>query len=348
MATSCSHWWHAPIYFAMSITLAVIAISASTPRNSISSNQPIKHELSLNASLALRKNGFNVIATLLQVSPEIFLSSPESTIFAIQDSAISKVSVPPWVMKQLLQYHTSPSKISMQDLFKKPKGTCLPTLVHRKNIAITKINRKRPSIEINNVSISHPNMFLEGPISIHGVLGPFSSLHFHKNWDIIQSPICDFNHSMVSNSSVSEEMVEWTRVVRLLSSKGLVSFSIGLNSVLDGILRDYPHLNSVTIFAPMDLVFVSSPSPLLDRIVRFHILPKRFTYIELASLPEKTSLRTLIPDKGLEITGCVNFTKVLAINGVEITAPDIFSSNKFQIHGIPRAFDMQELPRTSR
>ncbi|KAA8524533.1 hypothetical protein F0562_010956 [Nyssa sinensis] len=354
MATSCSNWWHAPIYFALSITLAVIAISASIhskPNNSIPLNQTFKHELSLNASRALRQNGFNVIAAFLLISPELFLSSSESTIFAIQDHAISMVFVPSWVMKQLLQYHTSPSKLSMRELLKKPNGTCLPTLVPQKNIAITKTDARQQSIEINNVLISHPDMFLEGPISIHGVLGPFSSLDLRgtdQDWDITQSPICDSNSSATSKFNESMNMVEWTRIVRLLGSNGFVSFSIGLHSVFQGILQDYPDLSSVTIFVPMGLMFVASPSPFLDRIVRFHILPQRFTYRELASLPEKATLRTLIPDKNLEITTHVNFTQAVAINGVEIVVPDIFSSEKFMIHGISQAFNVEELPYISR
>ncbi|CAK9161382.1 unnamed protein product [Ilex paraguariensis] len=350
MAKSCSHWWHAPFYFAMSVTLAVIAITTpihSSLKNSIPPNNSIKHSLSINATQALRTHGFNVFATLLQFSPELFLSSSESTIFGIQDSAISNLSLPPWAMKQLLQYHTSPSKLPIQELFKKPLGTCLPTLLQHKNTAITTTNVNQRSIEINNVLISHPDVFLEGPISIHGVLGPFFSLDLPgivQDWDIIESPICDTNNRVVSNMSEPKNRIEWPRIVQVLSSNGFVSFAIGLHSVLDGILKDHANLSSVTIFAPPNLMFVASPSPFLDRIVRFHIVPLKFSYIELASLPEKSSLKTLIPDKDLWITSRVKFSQNLAIHGVEITAPEISSSEKFIIHGISRAFNVEELP----
>ncbi|KAI8009014.1 Fasciclin-like arabinogalactan protein 21 [Camellia lanceoleosa] len=345
MATSCSHWWHCPFYFAMSVILAIMAISASThstPNNSIPLNQSIiPNHLSFNASRALRRHGFNAIATLLQIYPEIFLSSPQSTIFAIPDTAISNASAHPNMLKQLIKYHTSPSKLPIHELLKKPQGTCLTTLVHQKNIAITKIDPKQGSIEINNVLISHPDLFLERPISIHGVLAPFSSLlGFDRDWEITQSPICESK-----NSSESKNIVEWTHMVRLLSFNGFVSFAIGLHSVLDGILRDHPGLNSVTIFAPPEFIFVASSWPLLDRIVRFHMVPERFTFSELASLPEKSSLRTLVSDRKLMIT--TNSKRGLTINGVEIAAPDIFSSEHFVIHGISRAFSMEELPTIS-
>ncbi|KAF5948424.1 hypothetical protein HYC85_014381 [Camellia sinensis] len=169
--------------------------------------------------------------------------------------------------------------LPIHELLKKPHCTCLTTLVHQKNIAITKIDPKQGSIEINNVLISHPDLFLETPISIHGVLAPLSSLlGFDRDWETIQSPICESK-----NSSESTNMVEWTHMVRLLSSNGFVSFAIGLHSVLDGILQDHQGLNSVTIFAPPEFIFVASSWPLLDRIVRFHMVPERF-WLSLQSI----------------------------------------------------------------
>ncbi|KAK9285108.1 hypothetical protein L1049_024293 [Liquidambar formosana] len=305
------------------------------PNNAILSNESILHELSLNASRALRRSGFNLVATLLQNQPSL----------QCKDPAISNASLPPWLIQELLQYHTSPSKLSMEDLLKKHQGSCLPTLLHQKKIAITKTNVSERSIEINHVLISHPDIFLGGPISVHGVLGPFSSLDpqdTRQGWEFFQSPICDSNSSVVSDVGKSKNMIEWARIIRLLSSNGFVSFAIGLHSVLDGILQDYMDLSSVTIFAPPNFVFVASPSPLLDKIVRFHILPHRVTYIELASKPEKAFLRTLVPGRDLEVTGTVNFTRGLSINGVEVVAPDIFTSKKFIIHGISRALEMAE------
>lgn len=225
----------------------------------------------------------------------------------------------------------------MNDLLEKPQGSCLPTLLDRQKIAITKIGAKKRLLEINNVPLSHPDMILEGPLSIHGVLQPFSYLNAQdslQSSNYIQSPICDSNSRLVSDSKIS---FEWNPIIRLLSANGFVSFAIGLHSVLDGILEDHMNLNSTTIFAPLEFSFVTSPSPLLDRIVRFHILPQRFTFKELASLPEKTLLRTLVTHQDLEITGGVNSTQGLCVNREKIIAPDIFSSKKFVIHGISQA-----------
>ncbi|XP_057461856.1 fasciclin-like arabinogalactan protein 21 [Actinidia eriantha] len=354
MANSCSNWWHCPLYFSMSVTLAVIAISASihsTPTNSTPSNHTIfHHSLSFNASRALKNQGFNAVAALLQIYPELFLTSPQSTVFAVPDSSISNVSVHPNLMKNLLKYQISPSNFTIQDLLKKPQNTCLPTLIHQKNIALTKIDPKQRSIEINNVLISHPNLFLDGPISIHGVLGPFSTLNlqdFYQDREISQPAICDAKFSRISNASEPTYVIEWNRIVRFLRSNGFLSFGIRLHSVLDGIVRDYPNLNSATIFAPLDFIFVTPSRPLLDQIVRFHIVPQRFEYLELNSLPEKAILRTLFSDKNLVITSSGYSKRVVAVNGVEIVSSDCFTSKHFVVHGISGAFSMEELIHTS-
>ncbi|CAN4104844.1 unnamed protein product [Withania somnifera] len=339
---------HALFFVLLSIILAYTAIttsmhSKSTNNHSNSSHHFNKHDLTMNASKALRNQGFNIIATLLQISPEIFLSTPHSTIFAIQDSAISNLSVPSWAMKQLLLYHTTPSKIPFQELLNVSQGSCLATLLFPKSIAVTRIDEKHKSIKINNVSVSHPDVFLDGNISIHGVSGAFSVLDFHgmdEHLDIIRSPICE--EMSKANATDIKNLINWPRIIKMLSSKGYVSFAIELHSVLDGVIQDSTNLSSVTIFAPPNLGFLSSPSPLLERIVRLHIIPQRYTYMELAFLPDISSLKTL--SRGLNVTiSKSNFSHILVIDGVEITAPDIFESKTFVIHGMSRPFELEEL-----
>jgi len=348
MASCCKHWWHASVYSIISLLLAFIAISTalrSNHKNAIPATKPLAHGLPLNVSRALRHAGFHSMATLLQVSPELFLSSPNSTIFVIKDSSISYLSIPPLLLKDLLQYHTTPSKLSMDDLLKKPQGSCFSTLHRKKNIAVTKTDARQKLIEINHVLVSHPDVFLEGPIAVHGVLGPFSPMDprdVHDGWNFIESPICDSNSTLVSDFLQPKNMVEWSRIIQLLSSYGFVSFAIGLHSGLDGILEDHASLNTVTIFAPPNLAAVASSSLLLDKIVRFHVLPRRLTFKELTSLPVRTLLRTLVPGQDLEVAGEVNFMQGLVVNGVKIAAPDLFSSEKFVVHGISRAFELTE------
>ncbi|XP_042490100.1 fasciclin-like arabinogalactan protein 21 [Macadamia integrifolia] len=360
MASSCPRWWYATLYLAISVILAIVVISTSfhsKPKTQLLlSPKPDSRNIhgpsmGLYASRALRRSGFKVMATLLEISPLISFPSSELTIFAVQDPPISNISLPPLLTRDLLRYHISPSKLFMEDLLKKPQGSCVSTLLPGKQLAITKVNAAEGKIEINRVLITHPDVFVEGPLSIHGVLGPFVQFT-PEDIEMERSPIdsnnCNFNSSLVANVNGATKGVPWARIIRSLGSNGFVSFAIGLQSVLEyGFLQEYSDLSSVTLFAPPELIYLSSPLPLLERIVKFHISPQLFRYGELASLPEKASLMTLVPGQDLEITKGFDFRGTVAINNVEITVPDIVSSNGFVIHGISRAFEIMKLSTTS-
>lgn len=131
-------------------------------------------------------------------------------------------------------------------------------------------------------------------------------------------------------------------MIRFLSLKGFVSFAIALNSVLHGILEDYPNLGPITLFVPLEFEFVSSSDPFLDQVVRYHLVGRRYSYSELASLPEKAEMMTLLREEALEITSNVNGSHVLGINGVYIVSPDVFSTEMFVAHAISGAFELPD------
>ncbi|CAJ1950480.1 unnamed protein product [Sphenostylis stenocarpa] len=107
-----------------------------------------------NASKALRRAGFILMADLLHHSPSFFKPPQNSTIFAIGDSANRNISHPLWFLKTLLLYHTTTyNPFSFHDLLKMSQGTCLTTLLRHKNISFTKVDRARNSVEINNVTL---------------------------------------------------------------------------------------------------------------------------------------------------------------------------------------------------
>ncbi|XP_027064409.2 fasciclin-like arabinogalactan protein 21 [Coffea arabica] len=299
----------------------MVNLHEDTNNNSSPLIQASKRGLSLNASKASRAHCFNVMATLLQISTELFVF-PEFTIFAIQDSSISNISghLPPWAMKQLLQCHSSPVKLPIQELFKKPEDSCFSTLLHDKIIKITKKDEEKHEIEVNDVMISHPDVFLGGPFSVHGVLGSFSSLdlreHIDQDWNFIHSPTCgnfDQSHRLNGTNEI-KDFVRWPSIIQFLSANGFVQFAKGLRSVVDGVVQEYADLSSVTILAPPYFTFIALSALLLDRVVSLHVLPQRS----------------------------------LAIDGVEITEAEIFSSREVVIHGISRALGMEKISDTSR
>ncbi|KAG2331713.1 hypothetical protein Bca52824_002893 [Brassica carinata] len=343
------------VYFTLSIALAFMAVSTTLPSppdsNITKPNKPITHHhpLSLNASKALRQFNFKAIATLLHISPEIFLpssSSPNTTLFAIDDSSLFNTSsLPPLFLKQLLQYHTLPLRLPMKDLLEKPQGTCLPTFLRHQSVQISTVEKESRTVEVNRVLISHPDMFLGDSLVIHGVLGPFSPLQPHM--DITHSSLCqsDSNKTIIEEEETIPVKIDWTRIIQLLSSNGFVPFAIGLHSVLNRIVTDQQkNMTGVTILATPSLVSLSSASPLLYEVMRRHILVQRLTNKDFASMPNKALVKTLDPYQDLIITrrSVVNSSQSLMISGVEIVAPDMFSSSNFVIHGISHTL---EIPR---
>lgn len=202
--------------------------------------------------------------------------------------------------------------------------------------------------------MTDPDIFLGGNVSIHGVLGPFSPLDpmdVRQGWSFIQAPFCDSNATLVSDNLEAKNgiEVEWRRIIRWLSANGFVSYAIGLQSVLEGILQDFEGLKSITVFAPPNLASVASPSPVLQRAVRLHIVPQMVTYKSLASSPPRTFLKTLVSGQDLEVLGGVRVPRgTVVVNGVEIVSPEIFRSGNCVIHGISRSFEIVGLPHSSR
>jgi uncharacterized surface protein with fasciclin (FAS1) repeats len=297
-------------------------------------NNPSFTDFTSNASHLLRSNGFNFVATFLHISPGLFSSTPQATIFAVPDGTISNLSLPPYMMKHFLAYHISPSKLTMQDLLRKPTRTCLPTLVLRKSVGITKSDAKKGVLEINNVLITHPDLFVKGFVTIHGLAGSFAS--FDRQQESINLAVCETGQN---KNNVKDE---WGKVVKFLGSSGFMAFAIGLNSVTDRIVKDFPDLDSVTIFTPPNVALMAMSSPLLDKFMRSHIVFERRTFKQLASLPPGASLRTLVTGKHVEITESSKISHAVSINGVAITAPDLFSSKNFVVHGIARPLNIDD------
>ncbi|KAI3502255.1 hypothetical protein L2E82_42609 [Cichorium intybus] len=306
-------------------------------------------DLATNASQLLRSNGFNFISTLLHISPDLFLSSPESTIFAIPDSAMSNLSIPPFMTIQLITYHISPFKLTIKDLLDKPLNTCISTTFQQQKISITRKDQKKRVLEINNVLITHPDMFLQGPVVIHGVSGPFASFKFHQH--ITELPICKANRLDVSHGTLGAKLNltknkdEWGTLVKFLNTSGFAPFASGLHSVLDGVFKEHPNLASLTIFAPPIIEAIEMAEPVLQKFVKSHIVPKKHSFKHLASMPQGASIKTLCPGTEIRITETVvnPSEELLSINRVEITSPDLYSSKNFVVHGIARAFSMYEV-----
>ncbi|XP_076961062.1 fasciclin-like arabinogalactan protein 21 [Bidens hawaiensis] len=324
------------LFTSASILLAVILTTTLRHRH----HHPPSPNYPPTASKLLRSHGFNFIANFLHISPEVFSQPPQITIFAVPDSAISNLSIPPYMIKHLLSYHILPTKLTMQQLLNKPLATCLPTLFQHHTVSITKTDHKTQVLEINNVLITHPDLFLDQFVTMHGVSGSFAS------FDRVQERM-NLGNFCIARGFVTVKH-EWDKMIRVLGSSGFMAFAIGLKSVTDGIVKDFPDVDSVTVFAPLNAMIMSS-SPLLDRFMRFHIVVKRYSFKELVL---GGSLSTLVAGRHLDVTESLKTSsdhdhQVVCVNGVPITAPDLFVSKSLVVHGIARPLSIDELSSMS-
>ncbi|CAJ1969061.1 unnamed protein product [Sphenostylis stenocarpa] len=120
--------------------------------NSTQEATPIPHDLSPNASKALRRA---VVHTHGGPSPPlsfILQTAPKLNHLRHRRLKNRNTSHPFWFLKTLLLYHTTTyNPFSFHDLLNMSQGTCLTTLLRHKNISLTKVDRARNSVEINNV-----------------------------------------------------------------------------------------------------------------------------------------------------------------------------------------------------
>ncbi|KAL9682939.1 hypothetical protein QQ045_014751 [Rhodiola kirilowii] len=336
-----SHWWQGSVYFTISAMLAFLAITAafraSASSNTAASVEHISPHLSHNASLILRNSGFGIFATMMQLSPELFCSSSSnySTVFAVRDSAIHSLS--PLMLRDLIKFQTVPENLTVDRISKKPEKTCLETLLHFKNVSITRNRKvaKKRLIEINHVQISIPNLILEEQVTVHGVASPFAPLEQLKDFSSMPNPNCD----LMKSKHVG---VQWTKLVHSLHSKRFTAFARALQSVHPILIKDYSNLTSVTVFAPPNLSGSAAGN------VKVHILPRKLTYGEIDSLHDGTSLKTLDSAREVVVTGRGNNnSRRLRVGGVEITGWNVIKNRDFIVHSVARAFEIDELHHSS-
>ncbi|PWA98763.1 FAS1 domain-containing protein [Artemisia annua] len=265
---------------------------------------------------------------------------------------MSNLSIPPYMTVQLITYHTLPNKFTFQDLLNKPLNTCFVTMFQGQKVSITRKDAKTGSLEVNNVLVTHPDMFLHEKVAIHGVNGPFASFKFHQ--EINELPICyknisDGNSTIASVGSINSRLDliklrgEFKMLVKYLTQSGYAPFAFGLFNVLDGIVKDHPDLHTMTIFVPPVVEVMEMPSNVVNKFMRSHIVPKKHSFKHLASLPQGAGIKSLCPGKEVEITSSVVGSledELLSINRVAITAPDLLVSKSFVVHGIAQAFPM--------
>ncbi|KAE8691243.1 26S proteasome non-ATPase regulatory subunit [Hibiscus syriacus] len=207
-------------------------------------------------------------------------------------------------------------------------------------------------IFIGGVEITHPDLFNNGLIVVHGLQGYISHLSpFSCDVERMTSSLAlqfhyDHNHN---NQLFPQQHVALMRfmlrdVILRLRNSGFSVLSLALKLKYAELVS----LRNVTIFA-LDDVSIFSGSYSYISSVRLHILPNQLlTIADLERLPVGTTLTTLDRDQSLVVTtegGIIR--KQMRINYVSIKVADMMRNLNVIVHSLYLPFHVYPMAATT-
>lgn len=296
--------------------------------------------------------GFNELAT---ASPSLSINadassasttwSGPSTLFAASDSSLRtciSCSIP-----SLLREHLIPGLFTADYLRKLAFGTKIETLSPGRCITVTSTKQQNDTVSklfVSGVEITHPDLFNNGLVIVHGIQGYISplsplscdvermtSLSFQNN-HYHQNQMINDNHVFQNQPSIMRWMLR-DAMLRLRNN----GFSI-LSLAFKVKYAELVMLNNMTVFALDDVAIFSGSYTYISNI-RFHIVPNHYLTVgELEKLPVGTTLPTLVRGESLVITtagdGVAVTAAPLRINYVRVRVPDVIRNLKIIIHSV--------------
>ncbi|CAI9104448.1 OLC1v1003116C1 [Oldenlandia corymbosa var. corymbosa] len=259
------------------------------------------------------------------------------TIFAPSDSSL--LTCPSCSVPLLLQEHAVPGLYSLDYLRKLAFGTKIETLSPDYCLTVTNSagqNDSSKSVFVNGVEISHPDMFYNGAVMVHGLQGfvshlsPLScnverltSLSFPQPW-LFKAP----------TSSVMRLMLK-DAIIRLrFSGYSIVSLALKVK------FAELSQLKAMTVFALDDVAIFSGAGQAYLHHFRFHVVPnRRLTAAVLVSLQPATVLPTMEIGQNLVVTtaGGGGPLAPMKINYVKVTTLNLLHNSRIVVHAVSTA-----------
>ncbi|XP_022752024.1 fasciclin-like arabinogalactan protein 21 [Durio zibethinus] len=290
--------------------------------------------------------GFNDLATAV---PSLFSDSAISTawsgpytIFAPSDSSVRtciSCSIP-----SLLREHMVPGLFTTDYLRKLNFGSKIETLSPGRCITVTFTANNQENFTIHKVfiggvEITHPDLFNNGLIIIHGLQGYISPLSpFSCDLERMTSLSFPFHYDRSHNNQLSQQ--QNAVLMRIMLRDAIVRLRNNGFSVLSLAMKikyaELVPLNNVTIFAVDDVSIFSGSHSYINN-VRYHIVPNQFlTITDLEGLPMGTTLTTLDRGQSLVVTtaGGGILKNQMRINYVMIKVADLIRNLKVIVHSI--------------
>ncbi|XVE83197.1 hypothetical protein DITRI_Ditri16bG0068100 [Diplodiscus trichospermus] len=304
------------------------------------------HTASLLAPI-LSHLGFNELATAApSLSSDSTAWSGPYTVFAPSDSSVRtciSCSTP-----SLLREHMVPGLLTADYLGKLTFGTKIETLSPGRCITVTSTDNSHKNftihkIFINGVEITHPDIFNNGLIIIHGLQGYISPLSpLSCDIERMTSLSFPFHYDKGNNNQVPQQ--QNVSLLRIMLRDAILRLRNNGFSILSLAMKikyaELAPLNNVTVFAIDDASIFSGSYSYINNI-RYHIVPNQFLTVEdLERLPVGTTLKTLDRGQSLVVTtagGGIQKNQ-MRINYVGIKDADVMRNLNVIVHSIDFPF----------
>lgn len=267
----------------------------------------------------------------LSAAPTLNTWTGPSTIFALTDSSIH--SCPSCSIPRLLQEHTVPGLFSSHHLRNLAFGTKIETSFPGRCITVTSASNNS-KIFIEGVEITHPDLFNNGFILVHGLDG-FASHLSPFSCNVERFATLSFSPPQPSDSP---QVPPPFSVIRLMLSDAMLRLRISGFGILALAMRvkyaELVQLQNMTVFALDDATIFSGGREYISN-VRFHIVPNMLLMADdLNKLPVQTVLPTLEHGQTLKVTDGGGGSNPMRINYVRLKSPDIVHNLKIVVHSL--------------
>ncbi|KAL1556578.1 putative fasciclin-like arabinogalactan protein 20 [Salvia divinorum] len=256
------------------------------------------------------------------------------TVFSPPDSSFASSGQPS--LAHLL-LHFSPVSLSPAALLSFPFSTPIPSLSHSKHLIVTSIQSRK--ISINNVGVSGLPLLDDGFVVVYAIDG-----FFDPNFTLPLSIPARFNpRPQFLRCTKLEPLSRFRDAAGVLKSRGRSIMASFLELQLLGFLDDRGG-DDWTLFAPPDQELVEFSGDFLEysSLLTRHVAPCKMRWLDLQGSDGSTA--PILNVKGFAL----NISKdgkdeILMINGVQISFPDMYESERLVIHGINGVVALPEL-----
>ncbi|ESQ35290.1 hypothetical protein EUTSA_v10009974mg [Eutrema salsugineum] len=150
----------------------------------------------------------------------------------------------------------------------------------------------------------------------------------------------------LTHPSAGVPLEELERAITVLRIRGRALFANAI--ITSDLLFDLLSVESLTLFAPTDSMLfdldMTHSFSFYVSTLRLHSVPLRLPFSDLRSLPNASSLPTILPSHHLLLTKPSSSNDSIFIDGVHLLLPGLFYGQHLAVHGLADLLSLKALP----